>query len=102
MHIKKGDHVHIVLGKDRGKEGKVLHVFPEKNRVSIEGVNLFKKRSRPKKQGEKGETVLLPRSIHVSNMLLVCKNCKKPARMSLKKEGGKKSRYCKKCEALND
>lgn len=102
MYIKKGDQVKIVAGKDRGKSGNVLRVIPGENRVVVEGINLFKKRTRPKKQGEKGETVLLPRPIHVSNMLLVCKNCKKPTRVGFQTEGEKKSRYCKKCQALND
>lgn len=102
MYIKKGDQVKIVAGKDRGKVGTVLRTIPSADRIVVEGINLFKKRTRPKKQGDKGETVLLPRPLNASNVLLVCKNCKAPARMGFRREGDKKTRYCKKCQALND
>ncbi len=59
MNIKKGDHVHIVSGKNRGKTGEVISVFPDAGRISVAGINMYKKRSRPKKQGQKGETVVV-------------------------------------------
>lgn len=70
MSIKKGDTVIITKGKDAGKSGKVLRVFPKLNRVLVEGVNMFKKHKRPTKQGQKGEIVNLPRAIHRSNVSL--------------------------------
>ena len=99
MHIHKGDQVKILVGKDRGKTGKVLRVFPEDERVLIEGLNLFKKRVRPKRQGQKGEIVSIPRPLHASSVQLVCSSCKKPSRVGFREEGGKKVRYCKKCGA---
>lgn len=99
MNIKKGDQVKIISGKERGKTGSVLKVFPKDNRLSVEGLNLFKKRSRPKRQGQKGETVLVPRPLVASKVMLICGNCKKPTRIGFRLEGDKKVRFCKKCEA---
>lgn len=86
-------------GKERGKTGTVLKVLPEEERIIIDGLNLFRKRARPKKSGEKGETVLVPRPLTAANVQLVCRNCKAPTRVGFRSEGGKKVRYCKKCEA---
>jgi large subunit ribosomal protein L24 len=69
ISIKKGDTVAIITGKDAGKSGKVLKVFPKANRVLVEGVNVFKKHKRPTKQGEKGQVVNISRSIHRSNVV---------------------------------
>lgn len=99
MKIKKGDQMKVLRGKDRGKTGPVLKVFPESGRILVEGVNVYKKRVRPKRRGEKGETVLVPRPIAASNAMLVCKNCGKPTRPGFRLEGGAKNRYCKKCRA---
>ena len=99
MQIKKGDQVKIMAGKDRGKTGTVLRVLPDEDKVAIEGVNMFKKRMRPRKQGQKGETVSVVRPLHVSNVMLVCKNCKKASRTGTRMEGEKRVRFCKNCEA---
>lgn len=99
MNIKKGDQVKVIAGKDRGKTGTVLRVIQEENRVSVEGVNAYKKRMRPKKQGQKGETVSVVRPLNASNVMLVCKNCKKASRIGMRMEGERKVRYCKNCEA---
>ena len=66
--IKKGDTVTVIAGKDSGKSGKVLKVFPKANRVLVEGINMFKKHKRPTKQGEKGQVVSIARTIHRSNV----------------------------------
>ena len=99
MNIKKGDTVKIIAGKDRGKTGSVVSVFPNDARISVEGVNMYKKRVRPKKQGQKGETVLVARPIALSNAAILCKNCKRPTRVGFRTEGNTKIRYCKKCSA---
>ena len=99
MKIKKGDQVKIINGKDRGKAGSVLKVLPETNKLIVDGLNLYKKRSRPKRQGQKGETVLVPRPLDASNVMLVCKNCKNPTRIAIVSEGSTKIRRCKKCQA---
>ena len=68
MHVKKGDNIKILVGKDRGKTGKIIKVLLKKDRVIIEGLNMVKKHIRPKKEGEKGEVVEMAASIHVSNV----------------------------------
>jgi len=97
MKIKKGDMVLVISGKDRGKKGKVLQVFPKENRVMVEGVNLRKKHRKPKKSGEKGQIITLPGSVSVSNVKLVCSKCGKPTRGGYKIVEKKKFRVCKKC-----
>ena len=99
MKIKKGDNVKILNGKDRGKTGTVMKVFPENGLVSVEGLNVFKKRTKPKKQGQKGETVLLARPLPASRVALICPSCKKQTRVGFRMEGEKKVRYCKKCQS---
>ena len=106
MKIKKGDKVKIINGKDKGKSGKVLQVFPSRNRVSIEGLNLLIKHMRPRKQGEKGQRIEFPSALDLSNVLLVCPKCNKAARVGYKKievkvgekKKTKKIRICKKCK----
>lgn len=97
MKIKKGDQVLINSGKDRGRKGKVLEVFPKRNLLVVEGMNIRKKHIRPKKSGEKGQIVQLPAPIHISNIKLICKNCGKPTRAGYKIIEGRKYRICKKC-----
>ena len=100
MKIHKNDTIKIITGKDKGKTGKVLKVFPAKNKVLIEELNLYKKHVKPKKQGEKGETILVARPIDVSNAMLICSGCGKSTRIGQRFDGSKKSRNCKKCKAI--
>ena|SRR3989344_1493970 len=99
MKFKKGDNVKIMGGKDRGKTGKIMHAFPNEERITIDGLNIFKKRSRPTKQGQKGEIVLVPRPMPASKVMLICTNCKNPTRVGFRLEDARKVRYCKKCKA---
>ncbi|MEK7465255.1 MAG: 50S ribosomal protein L24 [Patescibacteria group bacterium] len=96
--IKKGDTVIMRKGKDRGKSGKVVHVDPSEGRVVVEGLNLLKKHVRPKRQGEKGEMVQIPRRVSVANVAIVCNRCNKPARVGFKEEKGIKIRICRRCK----
>jgi large subunit ribosomal protein L24 len=70
MHIKKGDNVIVLTGRDKGKKGTVAKVFPKLNRVLIEGVNKVKKHQRARKSGEKGQTIEISLPIHASNVKL--------------------------------
>jgi len=97
MRIKKGDTVLVICGKYRGKTGKVLKVLPKEGKILVEGVNIVKKHQRPKREGEKGQIVELPAPIDISNVKLICPNCKKATRVGYKISKGKKSRICKKC-----
>ena len=99
MNIKKGDTVLIRAGKDHGKQGTVTSVSPKAEAVTVSGLNLFKKRVRPTKQGEKGETVSVSRPLPRSRVMFVCPSCKKGTRLGARFEGTEKLRYCKKCQA---
>lgn len=98
MKIKKGDQVIVISGKDRGKQGKVLGVFPKENKVVVEGVNIRKKHVKPKRSGEKGQIVELSSPLDVSNLKLICPKCGKPARIGYVVREGKKYKICKKCK----
>lgn len=99
MKIKKGDKVKVIAGKDRGKEGKVTKVFSAVGRVSVDGINVYKKHVHPKRREEKGEIVAVVRPLAISNVMLICPACGKGTRGGFKIEGGKKTRVCKKCGA---
>lgn len=71
MHVKKGDMVTILAGRDRGKSGKILAAFPKRGRVLVEGVNKVKKHERPRKAGQKGQIVERAMPIHISNVARV-------------------------------
>lgn len=100
MKIKKGDTVKIISGKNQGKTGKVLRVDSKIGKITVEGINVYKKHVRPKRQGEKGEVVSVTRPLPLSNAMVVCPSCGKPIRVGFKAEGDiKKMRYCRKCHA---
>lgn len=100
MKIKKGDTVKIISGKDRGKSGKVLKVDSKKRLIIVEGLNLVKKHKRPKRQGEKGEIIMVSRPISASKVLIICPNCNRPTRSGYSFTDAKKLRHCKKCKGL--
>lgn len=97
MKLKKGDNVLVVSGKDRGRKGKVLEILPRERKIVVEGVNIHKKHTKPKRQGQKGEMVLIPSPLDVSNAKIICTKCAKPARIGYKATAEKKYRVCKKC-----
>ncbi len=99
MKIHKGDIVKIITGKDKEKTGKVLKVFSQKNSILIEGLNVYKKRVKPKKQGEKGQMISVLRPINVSNTMVVCSACGKNTKIGYKLDNKNKVRSCKKCKA---
>jgi len=105
--IRKGDTVVVVTGRaeDKGKKGEVIKVLTEDKRIVIQGVNL---RSKHQKQVQsQGRTinpgmVRFESSIDISNVMLVCPKCGKPTRVGKSEQSDKKSRICKKCNALID
>lgn len=106
MKIKKGDKVNILSGKDKGKTGKVLQVFIQNERASVEGLNLAVKHLRPRRDGEKGQRIEFPAPMNISNLMLICPKCGKGTRVEYKtlEIGGrkKKVRACKKCQQTID
>lgn len=99
--IRKGDIIQAVKGKDKGKKGKVIQVFHDSGRALVEGINLAKKHKRQTRQDQQGGIVSIEMPIALSNIMLVCKHCDKPARVgfSVSKEGVK-NRVCKSCNEL--
>lgn len=98
MKIRRGDLVLVRAGKDRGKRGRIKRVFPKKEQVIVEGVNLVKKHRRPRGQMDQGGIVELEAPMHISKVMLICPRCKEPTRVGyeLLPEGGK-ARICKAC-----
>lgn len=105
MNIKKGDTVYIVSGNDRGKTAKVLHVFPDRNRLIVEGVNMIKRHSRPTQRNRKGGIITKEGTIHRSNVKVYCGSCSSPTRVSHRvveakgSKGKAKIRCCRSCGA---
>jgi len=98
MKIKKGDNIQIISGKDRGKRGKVLRIFPKNRKIIGEGLNIIKKHVRPKRSGEKGQRVEVPAPFSVSKVMLICSNCGKLTRIGYRLEKNNKVRICRKCK----
>lgn len=102
IQIKKGDTVTILAGKDVNKQGKVLHVFPKKKRVLVEGVNFIKRHTRGNPQRvQQGGVITREAPIHLSNVMLVCPKCNRPSRFGRTiLTDGSKVRVCKKCHEI--
>ncbi|MFC4736727.1 50S ribosomal protein L24 [Bacillus daqingensis] len=103
MHVKKGDNVKVISGKDKGKEGKILEAYPKKDRVLVEGVNMVKKHAKPSQTNPQGGILNQEAPIHVSNVMVIDPKTNEPTRVGFKVEDGKKVRIAKKSgEALDN
>jgi large subunit ribosomal protein L24 len=104
MHVKRGDTVVVIAGKDKGKEGKVVAAYPEQNKVIVEGVAMAKRHQKARMQGQESGIIEKELPIDASNVMRVCPKCGKPSRVGIKVfEDGSKAKYCKKCnETFND
>lgn len=97
--IKKGDKVIVLSGKDKGKTGRVLKVVKESDRVIVEGINVVKKHMRRRSEGDSGGIKEIPAPLHFSNIALLCPQCNKGVRFSVKVlEDKSKIRVCSKCQ----
>lgn len=99
LHVKKGDEVMIISGKDRGKKGKVLEISPSEGKVIVEGRNMVTKHVKPRRQGQLGGIVKAEGAIYACKVMPVCPKCDKPTRVGHKIDGDKKVRVCKHCGA---
>ena len=102
VHVKKGDTVIILSGKDKGKKGKVLEVSPTEQKVIVEGCNMITKHAKPRKMGETGGIIKAEAPLYACKVMLVCPKCGKPTRLGhTVDKDGKKVRVCKdaKCAA---
>lgn len=104
LHVKKNDTVRVLVGKERGNEGKVLRVDPDKQRAVVENLNFIKRHTRPNPQRNiRGGVVEREGSIHLSNLQVVCPECSRPTRISFVfLADGRKVRQCQKCNATLD
>jgi len=97
-HVRRGDTVGVIAGRERGKRGKVLRVLMDKGRVLVEHVNMVKKHQRPTQKLRQGGIIEREGPLALSNVLLVCARCDKPARTGIKLlADGRKVRTCKRC-----
>lgn len=96
MHVKKGDKVKVISGKDKGQVGTILAAYPKKERVLVEGVNMIKKHSKPSNDNPQGGIVTKEAPIHVSNVMPLDPKTGEPTRVGYKVEDGKKVRIAKK------
>lgn len=97
MKFKKGDEVKVVIGKDKGKTGKIDKVFPKKNKALVLGVNQYKRHLKARSQNQASEIVTITKPMPLSNIVLVCPKCHLPTRIGLVSAENKKKRICKKC-----
>ncbi len=101
--IRKNDEVLVMLGRDRGKKGKVLIALHERDRLIVEGVNMIKRHMKPTAAVRQAGIVEKEAPIHISDVKLICKKCNQPARVGYRfLEGGSKVRVCKKCHEVID
>ena len=96
VHVKTGDEVIVIQGKDRGKKGKVLQVSPSEGKVIVENVNIVSKHVKPRKMGEPGGIIKAESALYADKVQLVCPKCGQPTRVGHIIEDGKKFRVCKK------
>jgi large subunit ribosomal protein L24 len=101
--IRKNDEVQVLVGRDRGKKGKVLIAVPDKDWLIVEGVNMIKRHMKPSRAVRQAGIIEKEAPIHASAVQLICKKCNKPARVGFHSlEGGNKVRVCKKCHEVID
>jgi len=103
MKIRKNDTVLVIAGKDRDKKGKVRKALPKNDEVIVEGVNMIKRHSRAKGQARQAGIIELEVPLDISNVMLICSKCNKPARVGFTLlEDGKKARICRSCNEVID
>jgi large subunit ribosomal protein L24 len=101
LSIRKNDTVKVLAGKDRGKSGKVLKVFPSENRAIVQGVNFVKKHMKQRRQDQQGGLIQQESPIQISNLIIVCKRCNQTTKIGVDILGdGTRVRHCKKCNEV--
>lgn len=101
LKIRRGDMVQVIKGKDKGKKGKIIKVFLQEKRALVEGINMLKKHKRRTRDDQKGGIISIESPLSVSNIMLICKNCGRAARVGMKfLEDKSKARFCKACKEV--
>jgi len=103
VEIRKNDSVMVIAGKERGKTGKVLRVFKDKDTLVVERLNIVKRHTKPRGPQQSGGIVEKEAAIHASNVMIMCDKCNAPARIGHKiLTDGKKIRICRNCKEALD
>ena len=102
LHVKKGDTVVVLSGKDKGKQGKIITAMPKDGKVIVEGINKVKRHSKPSLKVPNGGIITKEMPLHACKVQLVCPACNKPTRIGHKDINGKNARVCKKCGEVID
>lgn len=97
MHVKKGDTVLVLSGKDKGKQGKIIEALPKKEKVVVEGLNKVKRHTKPSQANPQGGIITKEAAMSASKVMLVCPACKKATRIKKAEVAGNNVRICKKC-----
>lgn len=101
LSIKKNDTVLVITGKEKGKKGRIISVDSTRNKILIERINLIKRHTRPSKKYAQGGIIEKEAPLHISNVMMICSKCGKPARIgNAVLSDGKKARVCKKCKEV--
>lgn len=101
LHVRKGDNVIVLSGKDKGKKGKILSVFPKSGKVIVEGVAMATKHKKPRSQAEVGGIIHQEAPIYACKVMHICDKCGEPTRIARKvMEDGSIARVCKKCNEI--
>jgi large subunit ribosomal protein L24 len=109
MHVKTGDEVLIIAGKDKGRRGKIKRSIPSAGRVVVEGLNIAKRHMKPRGPGKPGGIIDIEAPLDASNVMLICPSCGRASRTGKRfldetdhKGRQRKVRYCKACDAVID
>lgn len=98
MKLKKGDEIIVISGKDRGKTGKIEKVYPEKNKISVGGVNVLKKHTRPRGKVKQAGIIEFAAPMATAKVMLICPKCNRPTRIGKKQAQNARERICRKCK----
>jgi len=109
MHVKTGDEVLVIAGKDKGRKGKIKRALPREERVVVEGLNIVKRHMKARGPGKPGGIIEMEAPLHVSNVMLICPSCGRGSRTGHRfleetdrKGRPRKVRFCKACDAIVD
>jgi len=103
LSVKKNDTVIVIAGREKGKKGRVLSIYPSKGRLLIEKINMIRKHMKPTRKYAQGGIIEKEAPLHISNIMLICPKCNKPTRISnTSLQDGRKVRMCKKCREVMD
>jgi len=97
-YLRVNDKVEVIAGKDKGRVGKVIKVYPDSDKAKVEKINMMKRHMKPSMKNQQGGIIEMEAPMHVSNLMLICSKCAKTVRVKASLlEDGTKVRVCKKC-----